>query len=110
MRTKQIEKNDDGNVICPVCGDIIISEDGETTDPCKHVKFIFLDSVGEFSVMRLPGEGIADKIKEALWEGDWDDVVKAKLIPKGVSVLELTESGLACGPVSFVTLIGIAKQ
>jgi len=110
MNVESVERDDGGELKCPVCGEVIITaEEGTSQALCKHVMFVYLDNVSEFEFVKKGFQKTADKITKAFDEGDclgWDEI-EAKLLPKGVSVLELTETGLCCGPCSFTMSIGI---
>ncbi len=109
MNIELVERNKKGKVLCPVCNEAIMTEEGTEPILCDHVEFIYLQSVDEFENISDNIKKNEKKIKKIMRDGDWKDVVKAKLIPKNITILDFTESGMACGPVSFTTYIGIKK-
>lgn len=99
-----METNNDGK--CPVCGKKIITENGTASKLCKHVQFIYLQSVGEFEMCK--DETISEKISQCLAMGEVDEA--ETLLPKGWHIEDYTESGMCCGPCSFTIYIGIKKK
>ena len=100
-----LEPKDFSNFYCPVCGRHLIGEDC-IDDPCEHVLFIFVDSIGEFThyddSLREPVEKwiqdddeFADKIEED-GKGIIDHL--QQLVPETAVTISITTSGMACGP------------
>lgn len=93
---------EDEDFSCPVCNHPVAPMD-EPCDPCDHVAFIYLDSIGEFEYTTGAFEDLENI---DLIEDDFIDVLKDFKIK---DVYQLTYNGLACGPVSFDVTIGIKE-
>jgi len=97
---------------CPVCGTRLDEEEGKY---CEHVDFIFLPEVDDFHHVSAEFQPIVDGIRKVIEdaEEDSDDELASihdKLLEMddlGTNVLiEMTTSGMACGPTSFTVLYG----
>jgi len=102
---------EENKVICPVCSHVITDFNEGVSDPCKHVICSYVDMLnGEFVHVGDSTEAkeIADNILEQyeyLSENDADESLDELMQAfadedGGYEVIELTTSGLACGPVS----------
>ena len=130
IRDIEWEENAKGvsSVCCPECGKAWKTDDDGEVYPCKHLEFVWGDgglvSLGDFDQDQLRSDYVkarakiaADNDDEDLEDGDgifdefpdWD--VIGELETKVVDELcQLTESGMACGPVSFTTFFGIKHE
>lgn len=103
----QIEENENGELIfnCPKCGSTIFHPE-EPIEPCKHCVMVYSDICGEFThTDTKPIEKLEKKINKELKDGDknasemmeeFTDASKGKY-----ELYSVTQSGIACGPVSF---------
>lgn len=102
----------DENILkCPVCDQVISDFEEGVSDPCEHVMLTYVDMLnGEFVHVGNCDE--AAKIEEDiiskyeyLMEHDADESLDELMAAyadenDGYEVIEMTTSGLACGPVS----------
>ncbi len=90
---------------CPICAAPLLDEDG--LGSCPHLQFAYHSSIGEFLAttpeidnllpsMTEDSESVCDYITE----------LKSKL-PKSITVYDIDQSGMACGPVWATIWIGI---
>jgi hypothetical protein len=100
----------EGNIKCPTCGTTIIDDDGPGTQPsCAHVRFIYVnDEAFEYIDPELEKELNAERasVEEKGHRFDTWDALRAHTGPDSI-ILDQTETGIACGPVSFTVWVGI---
>jgi len=109
-----LDEIDENIVTCPVCDHIISDIYEGVSDPCEHVMLTYVDICGGEFVYVGVGKG-GEKIEEELMgkygemmEDDYEgeDLSLSELMEayaykhKGYEVIELTTSGLSCGPCS----------
>ncbi len=99
-------------LFCPVCGTHVDEEAGTY---CEHVDYIFLPEVDDFHYVSTNFQPFVNEIQEVIEqaEEDSDDAlasVHEKLLQiddHGTNlIMEVTTSGMACGPTSFTVLYG----
>jgi len=108
MNVESVELNDDNAIVCPECGSVIFTSDDGFDVFCSHVEFVYLHSVGEFVFSSDRIEKNEDKVRKILEESDWD--AGERFLPKNMTILDYTETGMCCGPCSFTTYVGITKD
>lgn len=99
------------DITCPTCGKTIIDEEGPGTQPsCAHVRFIYHSVAFEYIDPELQKELDAEEAsaKEKGKRFDTWDALRAHTGPDSI-ILEQTERGMACGPISFTVWVGIRK-
>lgn len=91
---------------CPVCGKAVTTENGPSDDICGHVKFLYVDEVGEFEFIDSNYESL---LKEFDYESDDDQIefLMKKVKSESAIAFNLTTSGIACGPVSSSVTYGV---
>lgn len=98
---------DPPGLYCPMCGKPV---HGENIDPsCQHILFTYLDAAGGFMYVKPEVAKIVDKISDDENE-DSEDLLKKlmkKINRKSAMCLSVTSSGMAGGPVSYTTYVGI---
>lgn len=98
-------------VHCPACGSPIMNPDiGISESPCAHVRFVYLDSIGEFAFAAKDVEAELEKAEEAAGDDDdWHplDAARTLLDEKTGLCLDLNTGGMACGPVWDLTVFGL---
>lgn len=127
MKVETIEweaaPNGESTISCPGCGKVWRTTENDEPEPdaCEHLLIQWgeggLYPLGRFDVERFKADYLKAKAEvcedddedgDSVFESspDWDvlDALKSKEID---TLLELTESGIACGPVSFTTYYGI---
>lgn len=93
---------------CPVCGTAAVTEDGPNDEWCSHIKFLYVE--GEFSFNDKGYENLLTD--EDFEESEDDDIdIVERLMQKVNSdsalALNLTTTGMACGPVSMTVTFGV---
>ena len=102
-------ENEDSHFIhCLFCGH---QQDPENSSYCQHVAFIYLRSIDEFEHISDEYVEQINKMREALDGAESIlDTVEDQLLKIPASgrnyIVELSSSGLACGPSSFTVLYG----
>ena len=121
-----IDNDDDGmNFNCPICDQVILKEEQCIEDFCKHVKFMYLDSISEMEYCDDDIQAIYDKLEKEeaeYWESDasdnptdeqndyYDSDIMERLedkLPIEITIHHITGYGMACGPTSFTVSVGI---
>ena len=95
---------------CPVCGTAIITEDGPGDNWCSHFKFLYHYGEGDFMFNDEHYENLlTDEDYEECEEKDIDIVEKLmeKVDSKSAVAMNLTTTGMACGPVSMTVAFGV---
>ena len=95
---------------CPVCGKNIVTEEGMADDWCSHVKFLYVYEAGEFTFNDKSYEDIlSDKDYEECEEEEIEPVemLMKKVESTSALALNLTTTGMACGPVSMTVTFGV---
>src|ERR1700745_244748 len=104
---------DQGDITCPICCETIVDEVGPCTQPsCGHVRFIYVNDDGfEYIDPELQKELNAEKVgaEESGERFDTWDALRAHTGPDSI-ILDQTETGMACGPMSFTVWVGIRKD
>jgi len=100
---------EDNTIICPVCKQVVSDFDEGINDPCEHVMLIYTDCCSdEFVHVGNSAEDIAEGLM-ANYEYQTDNELDTSLPElmqayaedeEDVIVLELTTSGMSCGPCS----------
>jgi len=125
------EEDDKGvnAVRCPVCQQAWRHEDDDELYGCKHLQFVWgdggLQDLGDFDLEQLRADYLKTRTKVAADDEDSEDLddernifddapdwdvlgeIETKVVDE---ICELTESGIACGPVSFTTYFGIKHE
>ena len=104
-------EEEDNKVICPVCNHVITDMEECVNDPCEHVVLTYVDILnGEF--VHEGDEQIAKELLEKYnyepedEDEEWDDKSLDELMEEYANehddyvTIELTTSGLSCGPCS----------
>jgi hypothetical protein len=96
VSVRELEFEGIGDVYCPVCGRKVYGEGGEV---CPHVLFIMED--GELAYAQDWLLAICEKLAEGC---DYTDLVN--LAPSGSVIVAMSETGIACGPISYEVIVG----
>jgi hypothetical protein len=102
--------------ICPVCDHVISDFEEGINDPCEHVMLTYVDLVGdEFCFVHSSFVDIAKEMIDKATDIESEELVTVEeCIEKyanendGFEVIEMSTSGMACGPV-FVTEYNLIK-
>jgi hypothetical protein len=108
MPDAKIIEADEGIVACPRCGETLLDEDGGPVHPyCEHVRFVFVNG-DDFDYIDpdLELELANAKADNACGLFDTWEFLREKARDVGL-ILERTERGMACGPVSFTVWVGL---
>lgn len=104
-----VDVEEDENIVCPSCGVTAINSDGPREQPsCQHIRFIYLEGYGfDYAAAELGAlvQKVDDGDVDTCDESEFWDVMKADLGAEG-TILKRTDSGMACGPVSFTVWVG----
>ena len=101
--------NEESQIICPVCDQVISDFDEGETNPCEHVMLTYVDMLnGELVHVGDGAEQIEKEImssyndaEENEVETSLDALMKGYVeMHDGYEVLELTTYGMSCGPCS----------
>lgn len=80
---KIIEINANENVCCPICNQIIMANDGESSpEECPHTLLIATDGGIEFCAESLD----AELLEEQADDSTWDDVISESDNPKAILI------------------------
>jgi hypothetical protein len=116
-----IDSNDAASLRCPVCGTAwVTDDDGEySREECGHLLFVWTEGGVEYfgdwdkdafeeSYIRayMKIEEIDDPNDVSMDYADFE-VIESLDFSEIDAVFEITETGIACGPVSFTTLFGV---
>lgn len=102
------DSEDSHFVHCVFCGH---QQDPENGSYCQHVAFIYLRSIDEFEHISEEYIEQIEKIKkdsedaESILETVEDQLLKIQATGRNY-IVELSSSGIACGPSSFTVLYG----
>jgi hypothetical protein len=113
MKKPTIIKVNEGDITCPTCGKTIADDDGPSSQPsCDHVRFFYVNGDGFEYIdpelqKELNAEEAAAKERDDLFD-TWD-ALRAHAGPDSI-ILEQTQRGMACGPMSFTIWVGIRKS
>lgn len=126
-KTKK-EKDDTSKIRCPVCGDVLFNFKKEDSycGICEHVILTYSTLVGAFGELNGPGYDIAEEMEAKIKENekhededDYEDIYIEDLIKElaydpdsKYQLIEVSEDGLACGPISdtFYLLIEMPEE
>ena len=96
-------------VRCPVCNQVISDFDEGVSNPCAHVMLIFTDIIsGEFVHCGDGAEELEQKMEKAYQDDDIElNEQMAKFADENDDhvLLEMTTSGMGCGPCSSTEYI-----
>jgi len=110
MTEAKIIEVGEGDITCPTCGTTIMDDDGPGIQPsCAHVRFIYCNGEAfEYIEPELEKELSAEaaRAEEKGELFDTWDALRARTGPDSI-ILEQTETGMACGPISFTIWVGI---
>lgn len=99
-------------LFCPACGTLV---DDENEHYCEHVEFIFIPETDDFHYESDGFKEISEVFRNAIDNAEEDSdeslvTMHEKLLElddQGASfIMDVTTSGMACGPVSFKVLYG----
>ena len=121
MQVRDIQTDEDGNVKCPVCGRTWRTADNADINPCDHLRFVWNEQSvptyfgkwkhGPFTkeYLRLYRKENDDEATrgDALENPDHNVFRKMLPLPDLTHIYSVTETGIACGPVSFTTYFGV---
>jgi hypothetical protein len=101
-----IEVDEEEELKCPTCGKAIVAAEEVVPQPsCKHIRFIYANGEAfEYIDPELEAQLELERAQDEDFD-EWD-ALKAHTGPGSV-ILEQTEEGMACGPVSFIVWVGI---
>ena len=100
------EMEEDNKVICPVCNRVVTDFDEGIHNPCEHVFLMYTDALnGEFIHTGKGASKVELELLKKYGESD-GDMDLSELMEEFANasdkhtILTLTTSGMACGPVS----------
>ena len=96
-------------VACPRCGRLLLNDVGVFYPLCEHVRFIFVNG-DAFEYIDPELERDLEEAKAAAGRAGrrldvWDFLIDET--GNGGSILQWSETGMACGPVSYEVWFGI---
>ena len=97
---------DPQQVYCPICGNAAVDKDGEA-GKCPHLAFVYPGLAAEFiyeSAKFQQNTASLDK-SEVTFE-TFREFLKSAGYGKRLLAIEVTYSGLACGPVRYTDIYG----
>lgn len=125
----EVTSDDESTICCPICGKVwkTTEDDDPEPDACEHLIFLWgeggLYPLGKFDEELFKTDYLKTKAKVyrnenedvdshpddgSIFESSPDCDVLGGLKTKAIdTLLELTVSGITCGPVSFTTYFGI---
>ena len=106
---KVIQIDAEQDILCPVCGLIILDSDELRPQPsCEHVRFVHTGECLEYCDPEL-GELLAVEEAKADEHDDFFDTWEALRRHSGPNdlILEQTEESMPCGSVSFTVCVGV---
>ena len=100
---------------CPACGALLVAHDAESEDDvehCEHLRFIYLDSIDEFTHHDGDAWDIIERLQDEEDEGVESDespldVVTRELASPTALRFSLKTGGMSCGPVWETIEVGI---
>jgi len=104
-------------VVCPVCGAAWCTTEDPTVTPCKHLRFAWFQegpiqffgrwNKTSFKKAYLKAAKNAGEEDPSLDENPCHEALEKMVSFDVEEVLVWTETGMACGPVSFSTYFGV---
>lgn len=99
-------EDDESRVICPICNQVVLDYETSENNPCEHVMLIYTDALNDEFVYE--SEEMTDVANEMIAEyekRDGDDSLDILMEEYAsnradIMILEMTTSGMACGPCS----------
>jgi hypothetical protein len=98
--------NEESQIICPVCDQVISDFNEGETNPCEHVMLTYVDMLnGDFVHVGAGAEKIAEDML-VKYDGDEAGYCLEELMEAyvgehdGFVVISLTTYGMSCGPCS----------
>jgi hypothetical protein len=95
---------------CPICGNpsmVVDKIEGGKVTPCDHLAFIFVGEVDAFEYESKDFKKRTAGInKETLSVSNFKSALKKAGYTNNMLALEITGSGMACGPVSSSVIFG----
>ena len=100
----EIMETIENKIICPVCKEVVLDIDkGEDGfNPCDHVMLVYTDALS-FEFIHID-ESMESVAKDMIEKSEEDDVFLYKLMldfamkHDNYEIIELTTSGMSCGP------------
>jgi hypothetical protein len=92
---------------CPFCG-IIALKDGSIQE-CDHLQLIYFGELGEYEFKSKYFEESFSKLSEAEQEDISLETYESCGYDNNLILYEVTNSGMACGPVHYVDIYGYSK-
>jgi len=124
MKVSDITPVEDGEitkVVCPVCGQVWLTSEESVANPCKHLRLFWHEDCspeffGKWNHKRF-GKAYLKTLSKldpddehALDSGPNHNALEKMESTDITEVLVWTETGMACGPVSFSTYFGLFKE
>ena len=104
QESKIVEVDSAASLICPHCSQKLVDEDDCVVVPCDHLLFFYVSGCFEYIDPKLE-----ERMTEAEGEEDFDRCDFLRDQSGAEIILEHTEDGMACGPVSCTAWVGIVK-
>ena len=105
QESKIIEVDSASALVCPHCAQKLVDEEDCVVVPCEHLMFFYV-SLGDFEYI-IPT--LEERMKEAEAQEDFDCRDFLRNESGAEVILEHTEDGMACGPVSCTAWAGIVR-